>query len=466
MADPPHDLGEQGGATRPEGAKVGADDPRRRLEADWLHDDALQAVFACLERAGGEVRAVGGCVRDGLLARPVHDVDLATTLKPRAVMAAARASGLSAVATGIDHGTVTLVSARRAFEVTTLRRDVETDGRHAKVAFTTDWASDARRRDFTMNALYAAADGTVHDPLGGLSDLEAARVVFIGDARERLHEDVLRLLRFFRFSASHGRGAIDPDGLAACNDMRAGLRRLSAERVRSELLKLLVAPSVLPVVRTMFDHGYWPGLLGAVPDVGRFARLIAREATTDVPADAPLRLGALAVLTRDEHAALQARLRLSNAAIAALASARWDDRPPFSGNVSPGRAPSPRDVKRLVYRVGNADAMRALLAAWAKAQAAGDDEANATTGTGAQDHHAALTLARAWTSPAFPITGADVIDAGVPPGREVGAVLAALETTWLDEDFEPDRTALLARMPALIATLDATGGSETAKQQP
>ncbi|MEM7192501.1 MAG: CCA tRNA nucleotidyltransferase, partial [Pseudomonadota bacterium] len=207
--------------------------------APWLRRPETVRVFAALCGDDGATRAVGGAVRDCLLGRPVYDVDLATTLHPDEVIARARGANLKAVPTGIAHGTVTVVADGVPFEVTTLRRDVETFGRKAKVAFTEDWAEDAARRDFTLNALYAGPDGTVFDPLGGYGDLMAGRVRFIGDAAMRIKEDYLRILRFFRFNASYGKGAFDPVGLSACVRERAGLRRLSAERIASELKRLL-----------------------------------------------------------------------------------------------------------------------------------------------------------------------------------------------------------------------------------
>ena len=212
-------------------------------QADWLSRPATQAVFAALTAHGAEARAVGGAVRNALMGTPVKDVDIATTALPADVMRLATQAGLHAVPTGFEHGTVTVVAQHVPFEVTTLRRDIETFGRHARVTFTTDWTEDARRRDFTMNALYCSADGTVHDPLDGYADVLARRVRFIGDARERIREDFLRTLRFFRFVAEYGNGAPpDPEGLAAAIAEKAGLSGLSGERIRAELLLLLAVP--------------------------------------------------------------------------------------------------------------------------------------------------------------------------------------------------------------------------------
>ena len=227
-----------------------------RVSGAWLQSRAIRKVFAALKAGDAEARIVGGAVRNALIDRPVKEVDIATTALPEDVMRLAREAGLGAHPTGIDHGTVTVVADGIPFEVTTLRRDVETDGRHAVVAFTTTWEEDAARRDFTINALYCDDDGTLYDPVGGLDDLRKRRVRFIGDPRARIREDYLRILRFFRFSADYGNGQIDPTGLAAADGLKDGLALLSSERVRAEILKLLAAPGRAEVVRVMYDHGH------------------------------------------------------------------------------------------------------------------------------------------------------------------------------------------------------------------
>ena len=220
-----------------------------RVSGAWFNSKPLRKVFAAFAAANVEARVVGGAVRNALIDRPVSDVDIATTAEPEDVIRLARKAGLGAYPTGIDHGTITVVADGVSFEVTTLRRDVETDGRHAVVAFTTSWEEDAKRRDFTINALYCGEDGTIYDPIGGLDDLRKRRVRFIGDAEARIREDYLRILRFFRFSADYGNGQLDPAGLAAVTALKDGLSRLAAERIRSEILKLLAAPKAAEVVR-------------------------------------------------------------------------------------------------------------------------------------------------------------------------------------------------------------------------
>ena len=229
----------------PENAVKRPSAPPSLKGAAWLKRPETARVFAALAESGVETRAVGGAVRNSLLGLPVTEVDLATTALPQQVMALARKAGLKAVPTGIEHGTVTVIADGVPFEVTTLRRDVETFGRHATVAFTENWEEDARRRDFTLNALYAGSDGTVFDPLGGYEDVVAGRVRFIGDAEARIREDYLRILRFFRFNAYYGKGPFDADGLRASVSLRGGMAQLSAERIAGEVRRLLVAPQAI-----------------------------------------------------------------------------------------------------------------------------------------------------------------------------------------------------------------------------
>src|SRR3954451_62544 len=237
----------------------------RRLTGGWLREGPLPRVLAVLDTDGEEARVVGGAVRNALLGAPLGDIDIATTALPQEVIRRVEAAGFKAVPTGVEHGTVTVIAERRPFEVTTLREDVETDGRHATVAFGRDWRRDAERRDFTMNALSVTSDGDVHDYVGGLGDIGARRVRFIGDPGRRIAEDYLRILRFFRFHAAYGEGAPDAAGLAACVAERAGLDALSRERVRMEMLKLLPAAHVVPTLVVMTETGLLGTVLGGVP---------------------------------------------------------------------------------------------------------------------------------------------------------------------------------------------------------
>ena len=317
----------------------------RRLDAAWLREARLSHLLAVLDGAGEESRVVGGAVRNALLAEPIGEIDVATTALPAEVIRRAQAAGFKAVPTGIEHGTITVVVHGQPFEVTTLREDVETFGRHAKVAFGRDWKQDAERRDFTMNALSAARDGAVYDYVGGLADVAARRVRFIGDAAARIAEDYLRILRFFRFHAAYGEGALDPAGLAACIAGRAGLDQLSRERVRAELLKLLLAKRAVPAIAAMTEAGLLDRILGGVPLLASHAKMGTLEATLGLAPDAMRRLAALAVSVVEDAERLRERLRLTNAEFCAL---RLDGRrlvayfEPFGRAGRAGLALSPR----------------------------------------------------------------------------------------------------------------------------
>ncbi len=402
--------------------------------ADWLARRETQAVFAALAAGGFPARAVGGAVRNALLRRPVVDVDIATPARPAQVMAAARAAGLAAVPTGVEHGTVTVIASHVAYEVTTLREDVETHGRHATVAFTDDWAADARRRDFTINALYCSPDGEVFDPLGALGDLAAHRVRFIGEARQRIREDYLRILRFFRLTAEYGEGSPDAESLAACVAEREGLARLSAERVRQELLRLLAAPRAVELVRAMQDYGVLACVLPAAPRPGLLAQFASLEAALGLPGDPILRLAALAIELPEDADRLRERLRLSNEEHARLVRAA--ERTP---EVGPALAEGA--AKAYLYANGAAAYRERVLVAWARS---GDGPADLAW----RDRH---TLPERWQPPWFPLGGADVMRLGVPPGPRVGELLRALEAWWIAGDFAADETALRAKLQEMVA---------------
>ncbi len=387
-----------------------------------------------LSAAGGPgcARFVGGCVRDALLGRTVSDVDVATTLRPDAVTAALVAAGVKAIPTGIDHGTVTAATEGHVLEITTLRRDVETDGRHAVVAFTDDWAEDAARRDFTMNALYADADGAVSDPTGaGLRDLRAGRVAFVGDAATRIEEDALRVLRFFRFLAWYGRGEADAEGLAACAAGKDRMAILSAERVSKELLKLLDADDPRQAVKLMAATGGLAVILPEATALGRFESLVRIETEQLFSHDAVLRLAAL--LPDDAAIAHLAatRLRLSNAQRDRLVAAL-------------GAAPvtswmGPREVRRAIWRLGAAPLHDRVMLDWAAS-----DRPAATT-----QWRALLPMIDSWPRPSFPLSGQEVHAAGVPAGPMVGKVMREVETWWIDNDFTTDKLSLIERLKAV-----------------
>ena len=401
--------------------------------AEWLKRGETSAVFAALSASGIDTRVVGGAVRNALLGLPVIEaVDLATTAEPERVMALAEEAGLKAVPTGIDHGTVTVIADGLPFEVTTLRRDVETFGRHAKVAYTTSWEEDAKRRDFTLNALYADRDGKVFDPLGGYDDLAAGRVRFIGDAEARIKEDFLRILRFFRFHAYYGKGDMDAAGLKAAVKLRAGLEQLSAERVAGELRRILVASQAARAVDALYDYGLLTGVLGGVPRLGRFERLVAIGAANALAPDASLRLAALAVFVEEDVARLAERLRLSNAEQAVLALAAE------KGLVA--GLPEETAAKSALYRLGPSY-RSALLLAWLDSDASPDDP----------EWRKALALPVRWQAPSFPIGGNDVMTFGELKGPEIGELLKVLEQDWIASGFALGRDELLARALGLIA---------------
>jgi len=405
----------------------------------WMRATETQAVIAALEAAGGagSARFVGGCVRNTLTGHPVADIDIATVLIPDQVIEALKAAKLKAVPTGVDHGTVTAVAGGKPFEITTLRRDVETDGRRAVVAFTDDWAEDAQRRDFRLNALYADAQGHVFDPTGeGVADARAGRIVFVGDPETRILEDALRILRFFRFLAWYGRG--DPDGpsLAACERLKAKLAGLSAERVSKELLKLLEADDPRAVVRLMAQTGVLPLVLPAAEGLARFERLVDIETGQLFQCDPLLRLAAL--LSRDPAVGLATAeaLRLSNAQRDRLVAALGKEPRIVSWM-------SPRAARRAVYRLGaGAFCDRALLA-WAESDRAA---------AGVQ-WRALLPMAQTWPRPTFPLTGEEVMAAGVPKGPLVGEVMREVEDWWIDHDFTGDELSLVEQLKAVAQGL-------------
>jgi poly(A) polymerase len=383
----------------------------------WLRLPATQAVFDAIEAAGHEVRAVGGAVRNTLLGRPVKDVDLATTARPEQVMAAAAKAGLAVIATGLQHGTVTVVSGHLPHEVTTLRSDTTTDGRHATVAFTDDWAADASRRDLTINALYCDRHGRIFDPLGGRADLDAGRVRFIGDAGARIREDYLRSLRFFRFHAEYAAGPPDPAGIAAIISERSGLARLSGERIHQELQRLLLAPGMLATVGTMADAGLLTELLPVVPRLAALERLVAIETAHALAPAVTLRLAALFVGVTEDAVRLTARLKLSTAERDILLRAGSSCGVPFSIALAA--------LQRRLYSNGPSVYTADVLLAWSRHAAVAQPSNNSAW-------TAALMLPSHWSVPKLPFGGTDVLALGVLPGPKVGLVLQRFESWWLD----------------------------------
>ena len=398
----------------------------------WMTAPETRAVVAALSAERATVRFVGGCVRDAVLGRRVRDVDLATGDAPETVIRLLEAAGLRAVPTGLEHGTVTAVVDKAHFEITTLRLDVETNGRHAKVAFTDDWASDAARRDFTINALFCAPDGTLYDPFGGLADLRAGRVRFVGDAVERIKEDSLRLLRFFRIYAHYGRPPPDAQALAACREMAHSLPILSGERVCGEILKLLAAPDPAEVVLLMREAGVLDHVLPEVDGVEALPELCALEAADPDPLR---RLALLLRRGRGGAAAVAARLRMSNAEKRRLAE-MVDPPVVLTADLDE------HAQRRALYRVGEGVFLDFVHLAWAEAEAGASG--------GAPGYGAMVETARAWENPGLPVKGADVVALGVPRGPEVGRLLAQAEDWWEARDYRPGRKETLAKLEEMV----------------
>ena len=408
-------------------------DPARE---SWMTAPETRAVMEALTRECGEARFVGGAVRSALMQRPVTDIDIATPLLPDEVTRRLKKAGLGAVPTGVEHGTVTAIAGGKPFEITTLRRDVTTDGRRATVAFTTDWKEDAARRDFTMNALYASADGEVLDYFGGLADLEAGRVRFVGDAVTRIREDYLRILRLFRFHAWYGRGDLHPDALHAAAAEKGGLTILSGERIQKELLRLLEAENPAPVLRVMAACGILAEILPGALNLTRLEKLVEIDGANFFAPNPVLRLSAL--LPDDPALAdgIAERLKLSNAdreRLSDLAGAR-------EKIVS---YLSIREVRKLLYRLGAQRFQDRARLRWAE----DPKESNAI------QWRALLAMADAWQRPVFPLSGRNVMAAGVVQGPLVGRILSEVEEWWVDSDFTEDEFSLAERLKAVVQAI-------------
>jgi poly(A) polymerase len=387
--------------------------PDRITDAEWLKRPAVKAILSVLDGAEGRTRVVGGAVRDSLIGRMREhaDIDMATELLPVAVMQKAKASRIDAYPTGIDHGTVTLHLDGTTVEVTTLRQDVVTDGRHAQVQFGTDWVADAERRDFTLNALYCFADGTLFDPLGGAEDLLNGRVRFIGDAAQRIAEDGLRVYRFFRFSASHGGETFDAEGLAACREAAEDLDHISRERVGAEMMRMLALPRIAKTIAVMDRLGLVRVEPGAAQALARYEALGGHSATAR-----------LALLGREALELRQADWRLSKAVVA------------HAVQIGEAAAMLRRgDVAWAAYRFGE-DAVEGLAVAaaeegWPRERLA----------------EIARDMGRLPVAP-LPVGGADLTARGMKPGPDMGAAIAIMERAWVESEFSLNRDALLERI--------------------
>jgi poly(A) polymerase len=402
-------------------------------DAPWLRSGVTARVLGLLNGNGEEARVVGGAVRNALLRIPIGDIDIATTALPVEVMRRAKAAGIKSAPTGIDHGTVTLIVDGHPFEITTLREDTETFGRKAKVAFGRDWIADAERRDFTINGLSVDAAGVVHDHVGGLEDIAAKRVRFIGDPDQRIAEDYLRILRFFRIHAAFGAGEPDRAGYLACIRARAGLAQLSAERVRMEMLKLMVAEGAAGAVTAMADAGLLLAIFGGVAYIGPLAAMISAERLLGLKPDPVRRLGALAVAVTEDAKRVSMRLRLSNAETKALDSMghRWWR---LAGM-------NEATARRRLYRLGEDRYRDRLMLAWARA----GDRADST------HWRQLVTLPQRWRAPKFPLKASDFIARGIAEGPALGQILALAEDAWLAADFPLEQTAVNAIADQTVA---------------
>ena len=387
----------------------------------WMKDRDVTRVMAAL--GGDAARFVGGAVRDALLGRTVKEIDIVTSLAPETVMEKLGKAGIETVPTGLSHGTVTVVAPGRAIEITTLRRDVETDGRHAKVAMIDDWDEDAKRRDLTINALYLDVTGNLYDPIGGRADLRVGRVRFIGQAEARIGEDALRILRFYRFFAHYGKGDADREARAACRKLVTLLNGLSAERIQAELLKLLTARNPVPALKIMGEDGVLAAILPEAARLDRLSRLLPIEPEPD----ALRRLAALVRADRAGVAALAKRLRLANdqrARLEALASPAW----PIDLDGGDKRQ------RRALYHLGRAIYRDLVMLS--------GDAARAPR---------LLSMADTLAVPIFPLKGSDVVAAGIPAGPAVGEWLTRIESWWEEEDYGPDRAACIAELNKRLA---------------
>ena len=435
----------------PEGVEAGADGAPR-ITADWLREPHLQALLEALAAADGKLAAagaahaaaegggsparhealvVGGAVRNTLLGVPVRDIDVATSRAPEEAGRIAEALGHRVVPTGIRHGTITVVTPAGPYEVTTFRADVETDGRHARVAFTQDMRGDAERRDFTINALYARADGRVVDPVGGLPDIATRTLRFIGDADARIVEDYLRILRFFRFHAHYGRGRPDAEGLRACARHKGGLARLSVERVWSELRRLLEAPEPGMTLLWMRTTGILTAILPESEKWGIDAipALVGAERDLGWRPDPMLRLMAMLPPDAERMQALAERLKMSKAEAERLVG--------WARTTAPRAELSGGGLAKRLYRDGERPVLDRLRLALASARGRGDLHDAGGFGE-------LIAFAEGWRRPTFPLKGRDLIAAGMAPGPEVGERLKALEDAWVEGGFAPDRHALIA----------------------
>lgn len=394
----------------------------------WMAAPETVKVMQALFSDGGEARFVGGCVRNALVNRKVLDIDIATPLKPDEVIARLVSHKINYAPTGLKHGTITAVCDGRPYEITTLRKDVLTFGRHAEVAFTDDWATDASRRDFTINAMFATMDGDIDDPFGGIADLREGRVIFVGDPEKRIKEDILRILRFFRFYAHFGKGPPDEKALAACTLLAKEIPKLSPERIRQETMKIFESENCAAVWRIMLTQGIVTHFLPEATGIAVLEKLLWLEQKYESPAYPLRRLAAVMDVTEAGLPHVCAALRLSNAQGTQLQKM-------IAGDDSISMYMDHADVRRLVYHHGNDMARSLLLLAAAKQEDEGD-----------------LAVLYNWATtfrpPRFPLEGNDLMELGWEEGPDIGFILGTMEAWWLSEDFAPGRMKCLEKLKA------------------
>jgi poly(A) polymerase len=404
-----------------------------------MGDSDTAKIFDALEKAGHTLRFVGGCVRDTIAERPVTDIDVATDARPEQVLGVLSAAMIRTIPTGIEHGTVTAISGRRPFEITTLRKDVETDGRHATVAFTGDWVEDASRRDFTFNALSSDRDGKVYDYFGGIDDLRAGRVRFIGGASERVAEDYLRVMRFFRFQAIYGKTDPDPASLGACRAAAAHVETLSGERIWNEMSRTLTAPQPGPVFQMMEDIGLLRLLLPVGRTLKRMEALASIEAMLSFEADPIRRLAALTQSSNSQLSDIATRLRLSR-----QDTRRLDKLHSRRGEFRIGM--DDIALRRALYSLRHERFRDLILLDWA-------DQIVINSVDAAESFPAwreVWNTASDWKPPELPINGEDVLGMGVEAGPRVGEILADIEEWWVEQSFIPDRGGCLGQLRLLV----------------
>ncbi|MEE8394395.1 MAG: CCA tRNA nucleotidyltransferase [Rhodospirillales bacterium] len=421
-------------------------EPTGKIEPQpWLTAPETSAVINALTADGDEARFVGGCVRDAILKLPVKDIDIATPVKPEKIIELLERASIKAIPTGLKHGTITAITGDARFEITTLRIDVKTDGRHAKVAFTDDWLADAKRRDFVINTLSCDKDGGVYDLLGGLDDIGNKRVRFVGNAKDRIEEDVLRILRFFRFFGAYGKPPADIDALTACRLSAPRLSELSGERIQGEMFSILLGPNPADIVQLMIGERLFEHFMGQVGDVGRLRQISWLETDAikmnSISQDPVRRLAALLDTDLDGAGAAAERLRLSNSQTARL---MLMTSPPSKLNPET----DDRKQRRLLHRLGDEAVRDMALLEWASERALTPRQPRHRTEAWVE----LLEAAETWTPIKFPLKGGDIISLGVPQGAGVGDMLKRVEEWWEDGDFKAGRDECLEKLKKLVET--------------